>query len=295
MRYILSYITVGRRQRLPAARTRTWRLPRRLAVCLTLLGLVAAPAPLVGGGPAAGPVDRTELLVFAAASTSGVLQDAAAAYAAEGGGRVRFSFASTSALARQIETGAPADLFLSANAAWMDRIEAAGFVAEGSRTPLFRNRLVLIAPSDSAPDPVAVDADLDLGAMLGNGRLAIADPASVPAGIYARQALTALGMWAPLKARIAPAADVRHATTLVRRGEAPLGIVYWTDARSTPGIEVLGEFDPDLHEPIIYWAAQLSSTNAATAFLTFLQSPGARTIFARHGFAPLPDALARRN
>ena len=296
MQYILSYIIAAWRQRPEVHRNRAVRIPRWPVACLTLLGLVSVPAPLTQGGPAAGPVDGQEILVFAAASTGTALQEIANAYAAGGGGRVRFSLAATSALARQIESGAPADLFVSANTAWMDRIDEAELLAAGSRTLLFRNRLVLVAPSDTDMGPVAVDISLDLEAMLDGGRLAVADPVSVPAGIYARQALESLGMWDRLQARVAPASDVRHATLLVRRHEAPLGIVYWTDARDTAEIRVLGAFSPELHDPIAYWVAQMADApapGAASAFLAFLQSDAARTIFSRHGFAPPLDADTR--
>ena len=296
MRYILWYIIRARHQRPRVERTPAERIARWPAACLALLGLVSVPVPLTQGGPAAGPVAGEEVLVLAAASTGAALEDVAAAYAAAGGGRVRFSLAATSALARQVEAGAPADLFVSANTPWMDRLEDAGLLAAGSRSFLFRNQLVLVAPQDTELEPVTVDAALDLEAMLGGGRLAIAEPGAVPAGIYARQALEALGVWARLRARTAPASDVRHAALLVRRGEAPLGIVYWTDARAAPGLRVLGTFSAELHDPVAYWVAQLAAAPApaaAAAFRAFLRSDAARTVFARHGFAPPPDADSR--
>ena len=291
MRYILWYIIRARRQQ-----PRVVWIARWLPACLALLGMVSVPVPLTQGGPAAGPVAGEEILVFAAASTGAALEDVAAAYAAAGGGRVRFSLAATSALARQVESGAPADLFLSANALWMDRLEDVGVLAAGSRSYLFRNQLVLVAPQDTELEPVTVDAKLDLEAMLGDGRLAIAEPVAVPAGIYARQALESLGIWERLQARTAPASDVRHAALLVRRHEVPLGIIYWTDARATPGLRVLGTFSSELHDPVAYWVAQLADAPApaaAAAFRAFLQSDTARTIFSRHGFAPPPDAYSR--
>lgn len=296
MRYILWYIISARRQRPRVERTPVERIARWPAACLALLGLVSVPVPLTQGGPAAGPVAGEEVLVFAAASTGGALEEVAAAYAAAGGGRVRFSLAATSALARQVESGAPADLFLSANTLWMDRLEDDGLLAAGSRSFLFRNRLVLVAPQDTELEPVTLDATLDLEAMLDGGRLAIAEPVAVPAGIYARQALESLGLWERLRAHTAPASDVRHAALLVRRHEAPLGIVYWTDARATPGLRVLGAFSSGLHDPVAYWVAQLADAPApaaAAAFRAFLQSDTARTIFSRHGFAPPYDADSR--
>ncbi len=287
----------GRPRHPPAAEPRRGRrFARRTAACVGLLGWISAPALLPAGAPAAGPVAHEELLVFAAASTGAALTDLARAYAAAGGGRVRVSLAATSALARQIESGAPADLFIAANPMWMDHIEEAGLLAPSTRALVFRNRLVLVASADTDPGPVEITPSLNLAALLDGGRLAIAEPHSVPAGIYARQALESLGVWAGLRGRLAPAGDVRHAARLVGSGEAALGIIYWTDARATPGIRILGILAPDLHDPVTYWAARLAAAPApaaAAAFLAFLQSDTARAIVSRHGFTLPADAHAR--
>lgn len=262
------------------------RTALRPVALLTLL-TVTVPAPL-DGGPAAGPVSGEEILVLAAASTALALEETAVLYAAAGGGRVRFSFAGTAALARQIEAGIPADAYLSANTAWMDRVEDGGHVADGTRSVLFGNRLVLVAPSDSPLGPVDLAAAPDLPALLGGGRLALGETTSVPAGIYAREALVSLGLFDALEDRLAPASDVRHATRLVERGESPLGIVYRTDAVGED-LRVLGTFPERLHSPIVYWIAVLAEApapEAARAFLSFLRTPGAAEVFARHGFEP---------
>lgn len=258
----------------------------RPAALLALL-VMTVPAPL-RGGPAAGPVSGEEILVLAAASTALALEETAALYAAAGGGRVRFSFASTAALARQVEAGIPADAYLSANTAWMDRVEEGGHLAGGTRSVLFSNRLVLIAPADSDAGPVAIDGGFDPLPLLGGGRLALGETTSVPAGIYAREALASLGLFDSLEDRLAPASDVRHATRLVERGESPLGIVYRTDATGE-GLRVLGTFPEHLHSPIVYWIAVLAEApapDAARAFLSFLRTPEAAGVFTRHGFDP---------
>ncbi len=289
MRYIRWYITVARQGR-PRVSLRRWLCGP--VTCLGLLGL--APALLSPGGSAAGPVAGEEILVFAAASTGAALEDIVSAYTARGGGRVRLSLAATSSLARQIEAGAPADLFLAANPMWMDHVEAAGLLTPESRTLVFRNRLVLVAPAGAGP--VAVTPGLDWDALLDGGRLAVAEPHSVPAGIYARQALQSLGAWAALEDRLAPASDVRHAALLVQSGAAPLGVVYRTDARSTPGLTILGTFPADLHDPVTYWAALVGAgpePAAAAVFLAFLQSDTAQAIVSRHGFLLPTDADTR--
>ena len=223
--------------------------------------------------------------MFAAASTAHVVDEAIAAFDAGPDGRVSASYAGTSALARQIESGAPADIFLAANAAWMDHVEALGLTLPGSRRQIARNRLVFVT---GHPDiaPFEATASLDLGALLAGGRLAVGDPDHVPAGIYARQALEALGLWPAARDRLAPAADVRAALVLVARGEAPLGIVYATDSLLVPGVRVVATIPAALHEPIVYPAALIAgrATPLAARFFAFLTGPEGRAAFARAGF-----------
>jgi molybdate transport system substrate-binding protein len=233
---------------------------------------------------AAAPVRAGDALVFAAASTTEALDEAVAAFAAAGGGSVRGVFAGSSLLAKQIENGAPADLYLSANPAWMDYLAERGHIAVPSRRDLLANRLVVIAPADDAGG--ALDVETDLLAALGEGRLAMGDPDHVPVGIYAREALAAMGLWAALEDRLIRAADVRVALHMVARGEAPLGIVYASDAAAFGGVRVVGEIDPALHAPIRYPIALVAGREVETArrFLDFLFTPEMAALFRRHGF-----------
>jgi len=223
--------------------------------------------------------------VLAAASAAQALDAAIAAFDAGPEGRVAASYAGTSALARQIESGAPAHIFLAANAAWMDHVEAQGLTEPGSRRVVARNRLVFATGRDDLA-PFEPTAALDLAALLGRGRLATGDPDHVPAGIYARQALEALGLWQGVRERLAPAADVRAALTLVARGEVPLGIVYATDVPLAPGVRAVAAIPDTLHEPIVYPAALLAghASPLAERFFAFLTGPEGRAAFARAGF-----------
>ena len=205
---------------------------------------------------------------------------------------LKASFAGSSALARQIESGAPADLYLSANTAWMDRLEASGLIDAGSRRDLVRNRLVVIAPTGTTPSglPDPLSAEADLPGVLAGRRLAIAEPDSVPAGIYAKQALSFLGLWPVLTGSLAPAADVRAALALVEHGEAPLGIVYATDARAAAGVAVVSTIPVEAHRPITYPIA-LTTGGAqrpqARALLELFLSLDGQTAFAERGFEPI--------
>jgi molybdate transport system substrate-binding protein len=250
-----------------------------LAACLVAIGATLA------GPPRAAAADR--LVVFAAASLATALEDAAAAWTAETGVETALSFAGSSALARQIAQGAPADLFLSANVAWMDRLEADGLIRPGTWRALVGNALVLVA--HGAPPALAIAPGFDLAGALGDGRLAMALVDAVPAGIYGRQALEALGVWEAVAPRVAEADNVRAALALVARGEAPLGIVYATDAVAEPGVSVVGTFPADSHDPIVYPAAVTAESThpEADAFLAFLASDAARPFFARQGFTAL--------
>lgn len=228
------------------------------------------------------------VLVFAAASLKNALDAAVQAYAAQGGGRITVSYGASSALARQIEAGAPAQLFISADLEWMDYLEQRSLIDPASRRKLLANRLVLIAPSASRLS-VTIAPGFPLRSLLHGGRLALADPAGVPAGLYAKAALEKLGVWASVADRLAPAENVRVALAFVARGEAPLGIVYATDARVEPRVRVVATFPADSHPPIVYPVALTSAAGAqrARGFERFLGSPEARAIFERWGFTPL--------
>lgn len=235
--------------------------------------------------PAAVAADRGPL-VLAAASLQESLTEAADAWAAQGHPKPVLSFAASSALARQILAGAPADLFLSADEPWMDAVAKAGLLRPGTRRTLLGNRLVLIAPAASRVK-LTIARGFPLARALGGGRLALADPDAVPAGKYARAALTSLGVWNGIAAKVAPAENVRAAMALVERGAAPLGIVYATDARAAKAVRVIGTFPASSHPPIRYPIAVLKAARHpdAAAFRNFLASRQARAIFTRHGFS----------
>ena len=224
-------------------------------------------------------------VVLAAASLQDALEDAAGAWAAKGHPRPVLSFAATSALARQIEAGAPADLFISADEKWMDAVADKGLILGDSRADFLANSLVLIAPAESKAE-LTIAPGFPLAAALGSGRLALADPDAVPAGRYAKEALTNLGAWDSVADKVAQAENVRVALALVARGEAPLGIVYATDAKAEPKVRVLSQFPADSHMPITYPLAVLkTSTNAdATNFRSFLISNEGVAIFEKYGF-----------
>lgn len=242
-------------------------------------------APVVGE-TALRPAHAADVLVFAAASTTEALTEAAEQFARAGHGRVRGVFAGSSILAKQIENGAPADIYLSANPAWMDYLAARGHIISATRRNLLANSLVLVAPANS-PASDAFDAETDIVAALGDRRLALGDPDHVPAGIYARQALEALGLWPALKNRLIRAADVRVALHLVARDEAPLGIVYASDAGAFNGIRVATAIALAHHTPIRYPIALLARCNnpVARQFLEYLATPEMAALFRRHGFA----------
>lgn len=221
------------------------------------------------------------LLVFAAASLKNALDEAGAAY---GAAKVTVSYGASSALARQIENGAPADLFISADLDWMDYLEKKGLLAPGTRRNLLGNQLVLIAPA-AHPVKLQPAPDFPISAVLKSGRIALADPSSVPAGKYAKAAFQKLGVWQQISGRVAAAENVRAALALVARDEAPLGVVYRTDAAAEPRVVVAGVFPADSHPAIVYPAAALEgSRSAARPFLDFLSGPRARAIFEKHGF-----------
>ncbi len=246
-------------------------------LCNALLALAMTTCAL--GAAAA------ELTVFAAASLTDVLPALAGTYAKTHHDNLRFSFAASSALARQIEAGAAADVFVSADEEWMDYAAERHLIVADTRAVVAGNRLVLIGGVAQAP--VIVDSQLSLARMLGEGRLALGDPAHVPAGRYAQLALERLGLWPTVKDRLAPAESVRTALMYVTQGETPLGIVYATDARGVRGVKVLGEFAADTHPPIRYPAAVLAQTRAtpsARAFVAWLGGGEAQEAWRSFGF-----------
>ncbi|MBR9838971.1 MAG: molybdate ABC transporter substrate-binding protein [Rhodobacteraceae bacterium] len=238
----------------------------------------------------AGAASAAEVTVFAAASMKNAMDEISARYAEETGNTAVVSLAGSSALARQIQAGAPADVFISANTDWMDTLEQDGLIDTESRVDLLGNSIVLVAHDPNAT-PVTIDADLPLADMLGEDRLAMALVDAVPAGIYGKAALTSLGLWDGVAPQVAQADNVRAALALVATGEAPLGIVYATDAAAEPDVTVLGTFPEDSHAPITYPAATLADGDAAIAqeFLDYLQGPVAREAFERQGFTFLTE------
>lgn len=251
----------------------------------------AAIAVVVAVGFATGTGDAgraAEPLVFAAASLKNAIDAVNAEWRTETGMTASVSYAASPALARQIEQGAPADIFISADLDWMDYLQERKLIKAETRTNLLGNTLVLIAPAGSAAS-FAIAGGADLGAFIADGRLAVGDVASVPAGKYAKQTLEALGMWAGVQGKLAQTDSVRAALALVARGEATAGIVYATDAKAEPKVKLLGTFPADTHAPIIYPVALVaSSTNAeAHAFFGYLHSPAARRVFDAQGFAVL--------
>jgi len=258
---------------------RGWR-----ALLAALVGLAAAwasPAPLSAAEPA-------PITVFAASSLTDALQAIGAQYTRETGVAVRFSFGASSAIARQIEAAAPADLFFSADTEWMDYLQARALIRPTSRTNLLSNRLVLIAPADSTvalkigPNfPLAQALDRD-------GRLATGDPDFVPVGRYARSALTTLGVWDEVADRLVRAENVRAAMRFVGRGEAPLGIVYQTDALVDPKVRIVDTFPVRSHLPILYPAAlTVRARPGAAKFLNYARGPKGQAVFKKFGFITL--------
>jgi molybdate transport system substrate-binding protein len=252
-------------------------LARRIRISLAVVALALAPVAAAADS----------VTMFAAASLTDALGDIGKAYKAKTGNDVVFSFAASSVLAKQIEASGGADLFMSADSDWMDYLDKKGLIAPGSRSNLLGNHLVLIA-AVSDPMTITIAPHLDLAGALHGGKLAVADPASVPAGKYAKASLTALGVWDSVAGNLAPAENVRMALSYVSRGEAPLGIVYATDAMSDKGVRVVGTFPENTHPPIVYPAGLTKDAKpGAKAFFAFLTGPEARAIFEKDGFAIL--------
>jgi molybdate transport system substrate-binding protein len=255
---------------------------------IVAFGALAAlgAAPAAGDQPPAGA--HPSLLVYGAASLTDALGEAARVFGARTGVDVKTSFASSSVLAKQIEAGAPAGVFISADPEWMDYLAQRGLLKAGSRRDLLGNRLVLIAPADSRI-ALRLRPGAPLAAALKGGRLATGDPDAVPAGRYAREALTKLGLWPQVSSRLVRAENVRAALEYVARGEAPLGVVYRTDALADKRVRIVDTFPADSHAPIIYPVGLTANAGPAAAqFASFLESEAARQIFARYGFEPPP-------
>ncbi len=250
----------------------------RFLCALLSLAALALPAPA-----------RAETVtVFAAASLKNALDDVARQYEAASGNKVTVSYASSSTLAKQIENGAPAEVYLPADLEWMDYLAERRLVDGASRVNLLGNTLVLIAPAASKT-VLEIKPGFALRLALGPGRLAMADPDHVPAGKYAKAALQSLSVWHTVERQLARAENVRAALAFVARGEAQLGIVYRTDALAEPKVKVIGEFPRSSHAPIVYPAALTTAARspAAAALLKFLAAPAARSTWEKHGFAPV--------
>ncbi|HXX83689.1 MAG TPA: molybdate ABC transporter substrate-binding protein [Casimicrobiaceae bacterium] len=235
---------------------------------------------------AAGTVSAAEITVFAAASLREALDEQARGFGRASGDKLTLAYAASNALAKQIEAGAPADVFISADVDWMDHLGARKLLAPGSRVDLLGNRLVLIAPAVSR-SALSIAPGFPLAAALGTDRLAMANPDSVPAGKYGKAALEALGVWASVRDRIARTENVRAALTLVARGEAPFGIVYATDALAEPRVRVVDMFPAGSHPTIVYPAAVIAASRSAEqarALLAYLASDEGRATWRRHGF-----------
>ena len=252
-----------------------------------LLTAFAGAALVADSGPQQQP--RT-VLVFAAASLKTALDEVGAGCRTSTGIELTASYAASSALAKQLESGAPAEMFISADLDWMDYADARKLIRTSSRVDLLGNGLVLVAPAGSTT-AMAIAKGMNIAGALGSGRLAVADPASVPAGRYAKAALETLGVWSQVSNRLAPAENVRAALLLVSRKEAPLGIVYRTDAAADPGVRVVATFPAETHPPIVYPAALTTSARADAATLfQCIQAPAAQKIFERWGFTIRPGS-----
>lgn len=261
-------------------------LRRRFCTCAAAILLGGA---LVASG-AIQPVQAQskEILVFAAASMKTALDDIVQQWRAETGKTVKVSYAGSSALAKQIEAGAPADIFISADSDWMNYVAGKSLIKPATRADLLGNRIVLVAAKDDKTT-LKIAPGFDLAGAMKNDRLAIANVASVPAGKYGKEALETLGVWAAVEKKVAQADDVRAALLLVSRGEAPFGIVYATDAAADPAVRIVDVFPLNSHPPIVYPGAVLAASRNtdAEAFLAHLRSAKAKPLFEKHGFSVL--------
>jgi molybdate transport system substrate-binding protein len=259
----------------------------------SLLGRFLALAAFAGlslglGAAGTAPAQEKGPVVFAAASLKNALDDINAAWRSETGKSATISYAASSALAKQIESGAPADIFFSADLDWMDALARKDLIRADTRKELLGNRIVLVGPADSAAT-IEIGQGFPLGQTLGDGRLAMASVDSVPAGKYGKAALEKLGVWKDVAPKVAQAENVRAALLLVSRGEAPLGIVYETDAATDKNVKVIGTFPAETHPPIVYPVAltATSSSGDAGAFLRYIEGDKAKSLFERQGFTVL--------
>ena len=252
------------------------------------LALLAAAALSWTAGAVPVAAQDKDVLIFAAASLKNALDEIAAQWQRETGKKTKISYAASNTLIKQIEQGAPAEMFISADLDWMNYGQEKNLIKPDTRSNLLGNRLVLVAPKDSTAS-VNLQPGIDVAALLKGGRLAMGNVDAVPAGKYGKAALEKLGAWDGVKDKIAQAENVRAALVLVARGEAPLGIVYQTDAASDPTVKIVGTFPENTHPPIIYpIALTKESTNSdAQAFLSHVRSPAARAAFERQGFTVL--------
>lgn len=261
-----------------ASRPRKW--------LLSVMGVAAAVLVAWGQPQTPARAQGGDAVVFAAASLKNALDAVNAQWQQETGKKVTISYAASSALAKQIEQGAPAQMFISADLDWMDYVAQKNLIKADTRSNLLRNRIVLIAPKDKA-QPVEIKAGFDLSKIVGDGRLSMANAESVPAGKYGKAALEKLGAWEGVSSKIAQAENVRAALLMVSRGEAPAGIVYQTDAAADPNVKIIGTFPEDTHPPIIYPIALTAGANHAdaAAFLAYVKSSKARPLFEAQGFS----------
>ncbi|HEY4136647.1 MAG TPA: molybdate ABC transporter substrate-binding protein [Alphaproteobacteria bacterium] len=260
----------------------------RRTILKSALLLLAGAAVVSAGFVKPAAAQSKDVLVFAAASMKNALDDIAKQWQAETGKSVKVSYGGSSALAKQIEQGAPADLFISADTDWMKYVADKNLIKADTRVDMLGNRIVLVAGKDDK-STLKIAPGFKLSDAVGTGKLAMANVDSVPAGKYGKAALEKLGVWDSVSGKVAQSDDVRAALALVSRGEAPFGIVYATDAAADPGVRVVDTFPLDTHPPIIYPAAVLAgSTNAdANAFLTYMRSAKAKPLFEKQGFAVL--------
>jgi molybdate transport system substrate-binding protein len=252
-----------------------------------VLAAFAAAIAIAALTQAAGAQEKS-ITVFAAASLKNALDEVDNLFTKQSGIKVVSSYAASSSLMKQIEQGAPADVFLSADVDWMDYGSKHNVIKNDTRKDLLGNRLVLIAPKDSKIGNVTIAPGFDLAGLVGSGHIATGDVRAVPAGLYAKAALEKLGIWSSVESKIAMAENVRAALVLVARGEAPLGIVYETDAKVDPSVKIVGVFPEDSHPPIIYPVAMTKDAKPdAAQYLAFLTTPETKAVFERYGFRVL--------
>jgi molybdate transport system substrate-binding protein len=239
-------------------------------------------------------IAQDQITVFAAASLKNALDDTNAAFTKATGTRVVASYAASSALAKQIEQGAPADVFISADLQWMDYLAGRGLIKAGTRVNLLGNRLVLIAAADSRLGNLTIGQGFDIARLAGDGRIAIADVKAVPAGRYAKAALEKLGAWAAAEPKLAQAENVRATLAFVARGEAPVGIVYETDAKIEPKVKIIGAFPDGSYPPVTYPVAATADTKSqgAQQYMNFLRTPAAKAVFEKYGFSFLAKPVS---